>query len=67
MCEKCNHIGETIDRARRLASGITDQLTTERLKAMIEDLQIQKTALHPEPEKLSVGGGRYHSLNNTIG
>jgi hypothetical protein len=56
MCEKCNHIRETIDRARRLASGITDQLTIERLKAMIEDLQIQKTVLHPEPEQLSVAG-----------
>jgi hypothetical protein len=54
MCEKCNHIRETIDRARRLASGITDQLTIERLKAMIEDLRTEKTELHPEPEKIAV-------------
>jgi hypothetical protein len=50
MCEKCNHIGETIDRARRLASAITDQLTIERLKAMVEDLQTAKTALHHDQD-----------------
>jgi hypothetical protein len=36
----------TIERARRLALGVTDQLTIERLKAMVEDLQTEKTALH---------------------
>jgi hypothetical protein len=43
LCEKCNRIGATIDRARRLASGIADELTIERLEAMVEDLQTEKT------------------------
>jgi hypothetical protein len=54
MCEKCNHIGETIDRARRLASGITDQLTIERLKVMVEDLQTAKTALRHDSDSQRV-------------
>jgi hypothetical protein len=51
MCEKCDHIEITIQRARRLASSVTDQLTVERLKAMVEDLQIKRARLHPETEE----------------
>jgi hypothetical protein len=51
MCEKCDHIEETIERARRLTSSITDQLTVERLNALIEDLGIKKARLHCPPEE----------------
>jgi hypothetical protein len=41
----------SIKPAAAQASSVTDQLTVERLKAMVEDLQIKRAALHPETEE----------------
>lgn len=48
MCEKCKGIDERIDRYRGVISKISDQLTIERVQKLIEDLEVEKTALHPE-------------------
>jgi hypothetical protein len=48
MCEKCTDIDNTIERYRRILLAIGDQLTIDRTKEMIADLQAQKAALHPE-------------------
>jgi hypothetical protein len=48
MCEKCVEIDEKIARYRKLSSSVADQITIERVKALIEDLQAQKAALHLE-------------------
>ena len=48
MCEKCADIDNTIERYRRILLAIGDQLTIDRTKEMIADLQAQKAALHPE-------------------
>ena len=50
MCDKCAELDEKIERYRRVSSSINDQLTIDRLKALIEELHAQKAALHPEQE-----------------
>jgi cell fate (sporulation/competence/biofilm development) regulator YmcA (YheA/YmcA/DUF963 family) len=50
MCEKCAELDERIERYRRVSSSINDQLTIDRIKELIEELQLQKAALHPERE-----------------
>jgi hypothetical protein len=51
MCEKCAELDERIERYRRISSSINDQLTIDRIKALIEELQVQKAAFHPGDEE----------------
>ena len=51
MCEKCAELDERIERCRRVSSWINDQLTIDRIKALIEELQVQKAAFHSENEE----------------
>lgn len=51
MCDKCIQLDEKIEHYERLASGITDQLTLERLRELVRQMRAQKTALHPEQQK----------------
>jgi hypothetical protein len=51
MCDKCVELDKKIEHYRRILLSIGDQITVERLKAMIGDLQAQKAAFHPEPEQ----------------
>jgi hypothetical protein len=51
MCDKCVKLDERIDRYRRISSSITDQLTIDRIKDLIAELQAQKATLHPEREE----------------
>ena len=48
MCEKCKSIDERIQRYRLLSAGIRDQQTLDALERMIQELEAQKKALHPE-------------------
>jgi hypothetical protein len=48
MCEKCVEIDKTIERYRRILRFIGDQVTVDRTKELIADLEDQKVALHPE-------------------
>jgi hypothetical protein len=48
MCEKCEQLDKKIEHYQKLLLGIADQLTVDRIKALIDDLQAQKVALHPE-------------------
>jgi len=48
MCEKCVEFDEKIEDYRRLSSRITDQATLNGIKELIERMQAQKAALHPE-------------------
>ena len=48
MCEKCVEIDKTIERYRQIERSIMDQLTVDRTKELIADLEAQKAALHPE-------------------
>jgi len=51
MCEQCVEIDKKIEHYRRLASRLTDQATLDGIKQLIEQMQAQKVALHPEQGK----------------
>ncbi len=46
MCDKCSTINKTIERFRQIRRPISDQLTLERAKQVIAELEEQKAALH---------------------
>jgi hypothetical protein len=49
MCDKCVEIEKAIERYRRIQRSIGDQITVDRTKELIGDLEAQKAALHPKP------------------
>jgi hypothetical protein len=48
MCEKCDGIDKKIERYQSIRSQIADQITVDRIKELIAEMQAQKAALHPE-------------------
>jgi hypothetical protein len=48
MCEKCDEIDKRIERYRQVERTILDQVTVDRAKEMVAELEAQKAALHPE-------------------
>jgi hypothetical protein len=51
MCDKCEQLDKKIEHYQKLLLGIGDQLTVDRIKSLIADLQTQKAALHPEQKQ----------------
>jgi hypothetical protein len=51
MCEKCAEIDKTLERYRRILLAIDDQITIDRTRDLISDLEAEKVALHPEQAK----------------
>jgi hypothetical protein len=51
MCEKCAELDRRIDRYRRIASSITDQLTVDGISQLIKDLAAEKAKLHPDQKQ----------------
>ena len=47
MCEKCIEIDKKTVHYRRIAASISDQLTIDRINALVEKLAAEKAALHP--------------------
>ena len=47
MCEKCEAIDQKIEQYKQIAGVITDQLTLDRIKAMVADLTAKKMGMHP--------------------
>jgi len=50
MCDKCVELDGKIEHYRWIASKITDQLTLDRIKVLIAQLESRKAALHPAQE-----------------
>jgi hypothetical protein len=48
MCWKCQEIDKVILHYRVLGARVTDKLTLEGLQQLIEKLEAEKKALHPE-------------------
>jgi hypothetical protein len=48
MCDKCDEIDKAIERYQRITRSISDDLTLERAKQLIAEMQAQKAALHPD-------------------
>jgi len=51
MCDKCIQLDKKIEHYERLASGIADELTLERIRELMREMRAQKAALHPEEEQ----------------
>jgi hypothetical protein len=51
MCDKCAPLDKKIEHYQKLLLGIADQLTVDRIKSLIGDLQAQKSELHPEQKQ----------------
>jgi hypothetical protein len=48
MCDKCTEIDRKIAHHQRLSSTTTDQLILDGIKQLVEKMQAQKAALHPD-------------------
>jgi hypothetical protein len=51
MCETCVELDKKIEHYRNMASRITDQQMLDGIKVLIEQMQAQKVALHPEQKE----------------
>jgi hypothetical protein len=51
MCDKCDLLDKKIEHYQKLLLGIADQLTIDRIKVLIGDLQAQKETLHPDQKQ----------------
>jgi hypothetical protein len=51
MCDKCIELDKKIEHYERVASGMADELTLERLRESVREMRAQKAALHPEKQK----------------
>jgi hypothetical protein len=51
VCDKCVKLDKTIERYQRILLSIGDQVTVDRAKELIAELQAKKAALHPEQAK----------------
>jgi hypothetical protein len=50
MCDKCVELDEKIAHYERIRSSINDQLTIDRIKELVEQMQAQKSDLHPDDQ-----------------
>jgi hypothetical protein len=51
MCDICRELDRKIEHYKRLIERVPDQLLTERVGKLIEDMEAQKVALHREQQK----------------
>jgi hypothetical protein len=51
MCDKCIQLDKKIEHNERLASGMADELTLERIRESVQEMRAQKAALHPDEEQ----------------
>jgi hypothetical protein len=50
MCDACDELNEKIEHYKKVMSAMTDQLTIERITALVAELEAQKGRLHREPK-----------------
>jgi hypothetical protein len=62
MCGKRVEIDGKIEHYRLLASRLTDQPNIDGIKELIERMQAQKLALHPEQEHKAASVGELPSI-----
>jgi hypothetical protein len=48
MCEACNELDAKIEHYKKVVSAMTDQLTIDRVMALIAELEGKKSKLHRE-------------------
>ena len=47
MCEQCVELQSKIERYQRIKETIGNQITVDRIKALLQEMRAQRTALHP--------------------
>ena len=55
MCEKCVEIDKEIERYRRIADQVTDDVTLEAIERLIAECHDKKIGLHSSPTKKKQG------------
>jgi len=50
MCDKCVELDGKIEHYERISAAISDRLTIDRIKELVQQMKAQKSALHPERE-----------------
>ena len=50
MCDQCVELDKKIEHYKRLGRAVSDQLTLDRIKQLVEQMKALKATLHPEPE-----------------
>jgi hypothetical protein len=51
MCDKCEELDRKIEHYRLLVARVLDPLLNEGVGRLIEDMEAQKAALHPEQQQ----------------
>jgi hypothetical protein len=51
MCDRGEELDEKIEHYRQLAARVRDPLLTEGVGKLIEEMEAQKAAFHPKPQK----------------
>jgi hypothetical protein len=51
MCDKCAELDVTIEHYERIRLSIGDQLTVDRIKELVAEMNAKKAKFHPENEK----------------
>lgn len=51
MCDKCQDLEKKIERYRRLAFSINDQLTIDRFNQLVKEAEAEKAKLHSDQQQ----------------
>ena len=51
MCDKCVELDGKIEHYERIRSSIADQLTVDRIKELVAEMNAQKAKFHPEKSR----------------
>ena len=50
MCDKCKELDGKIEHYERIRLSIGDQVTVDRIKELVAEMNDQKSKFHPEKE-----------------
>jgi hypothetical protein len=50
MCDKCAELDVKIEHCERIRLSIGDQVTVDRIKELVAEMNAQKAKFHPEKE-----------------
>jgi hypothetical protein len=50
MCDKCVELDGKIEHYERIRLSIADQITVDRIKELVAEMNAQKAKFHPEKE-----------------
>jgi hypothetical protein len=67
MCEECADIDRTIERYQRIQCSISDQLTVDRAKVVVVELEKKKVELHQKAELHQSGAASLATVNFDLG